>query len=56
MSYTKEITIWCDSIDCGEWDQVSGSSISYVERLFKNCGWKKMVKYITALNVQKRIK
>lgn len=35
MSFTKEITIWCD--ECIEWNQIS--AYKGAKREFKNMGW-----------------
>ena len=37
MSWTKQTTIWCD--ECGNWDQVPGSSVKVARFEVKRTGW-----------------
>ncbi len=39
MSWSKEITIWCDG--CLKWDQIPGSRIKEAEREVIKAGWTK---------------
>lgn len=38
MSWTREVTIWCDV--CGNWEQVSGT-VQQARRELKKRGWKR---------------
>ena len=42
MSWSKQVTIWCDTPDCGEWEQLSGNNVSWVEKDLEPFGWKKI--------------
>lgn len=36
MSFTREITLWCDV--CGDWTQTSGT-VARIRKAFKRDGW-----------------
>lgn len=38
MSFTKEVTIWCDS--CSNWQQESGLTVADLRRKLRHSGWK----------------
>lgn len=40
MSWSKQVTIWCDGDNCGNWDQVSTGSVKKaVNTVKKYEGW-----------------
>ena len=38
MSFSKQITIWCDT--CTNWDQFSHISVKEARKILKERGWK----------------
>jgi hypothetical protein len=37
MTYTKQVTLWCDF--CGEWKQMSTGSVTEARKDAKKAGW-----------------
>ena len=38
MSWSRQVTIWCDI--CGEWDQIPTNSVKRARKEVKRKGWK----------------
>lgn len=39
MSWTKEVTLWCDAEGCGAWHQESSLTVDQLRRSLRPQGW-----------------
>lgn len=39
MTWTKEITIWCDELDCPRWRQEGAPSVAWLRKELEPEGW-----------------